>query len=282
MAPLILTGRFLLRHYHTTCNISFSLRHHANMHIQTIPILGEHKNYAYLLIDEKTKETAIVDPSDPKALIPIIKQLTLAGDIKLTRIITTHHHWDHAGGNKDMAQEFPGITVTGGKDCDGTTHFVKNDEDFKVGNIKVKALHTPCHTQDSVCYYAVDGSQKSVFTGDTLFIAGCGRFFEGTAAEMYKALQILADLPDDTKVYPGHEYTESNARFAKSVDDSEAVNKLVEFCETTKETPGRFTIADEKTFNPFMRVTDPVFQEATGQQHPVQVMEKLREMKNNS
>ena len=78
---------------------------------------------------------------------------------------------------------------------------------FNIGSIEVKALHTPCHTQDSICYYFKDGDHKVVFTGDTLFIGGCGRFFEGTPEEMHKALNgVLAKLPDDTKVYVGRQH----------------------------------------------------------------------------
>lgn len=92
-----------------------------------------------------------------------------------------------------------------------------------------------------------DGADRAVFTGDTLFIGGCGRFFEGTAPEMHKALnEVLAGLPDDTKVYPGHEYTKGNVKFAKKVLDNEAIRKLDEYSQQNKETQGKFTIGDEK------------------------------------
>ena len=91
------------------------------------------------------------------------------------------------------------------------TNTPAHNSSFKIGkDISVKAIHTPCHTQDSICYYMEDGNDRVVFTGDTLFIGGCGRFFEGTAAEMHKALnEMLAALPDDTKVYVGRILTES-------------------------------------------------------------------------
>ena len=109
------------------------------------------------------------------------------------------------------------------------------------------ALHTPCHTQDSICFYFEDGPERAVFTGDTLFIGGCGRFFEGNATEMHKALnEVLASLPDDTKVYPGHEYTKGNVRFAKKVLNNDAIKKLDDFSQANKETQGKFTIGDEK------------------------------------
>lgn len=127
-----------------------------------------------------------------------------------------------------------------------------------------------------------DNTGRVVFTGDTLFHGGCGKFFEGTAEEMNKALnKTLAALPDDTVVYPGHEYTKSNVKFAMSVLPSDPVKKLQAFAESNKETQGKFTIADEKKHNVFMRVDDPEIQKATGKTDPVEVMAKLREMKNN-
>lgn len=123
-----------------------------------------------------------------------------------------------------------------------------NGTGFPLGGIAVKGLYTPCHTQDSICWFLQDGdSQRVVFTGDTLFHAGCGKFFEGSAAEMETALNsTLAALPDDTKVFPGHEYTKSNVKFAVSVLQNEALKRLEEYAEAHRETQGRFTIGDEK------------------------------------
>ncbi|KAI9743168.1 MAG: Cytoplasmic glyoxalase II [Claussenomyces sp. TS43310] len=137
--------------------------------------------------------------------------------------------------------------VIGGKDCEAVTSTPANGDGFSIGKILVKALYTPCHTQDSICWFMQDGTQKAVFTGDTLFHGGCGRFFEGTPEEMHVALnKTLAALPDDTRVYPGHEYTKANVKFAASVSQSPAVKKLQEYAESNKETQGKFTIGDEK------------------------------------
>ena len=96
----------------------------------------------------------------------------------------------------------PKIDIIGGKDCEGVTKTPKHKDTFKIGSISVEAIHTPCHTQDSICWFMQDGDDKAVFTGDTLFISGCGKFFEGNAAEMHEALnKRLAALPDDTIVY---------------------------------------------------------------------------------
>lgn len=156
----------------------------------------------------------------------------------------------------------------------------------------MKALHTPCHTQDSICFFFEDGDDRAVFTGDTLFIggtvspkhltriqpahrnAGCGRFFEGTPEQMDKALnETLAALPDDTKVYvsvsqalqialatadqtrqPGHEYTKGNVKFGVQVVQDEPIKKLESFASSNKQTQGKFTIGDEKKHNVFMRL----------------------------
>ncbi|KAF3903447.1 hypothetical protein ABW20_dc0103368 [Dactylellina cionopaga] len=184
--------------------------------------------------------------------------------------------------DKDL-KAYPHTPVIGGKDCAEVTTTPKPNETFKIGDgITVRAIHTPCHTQDSICYYMEDGNEKVVFTGDTLFIAGCGRFFEGTAEEMHEALNNrLAKLPGDTKVYPGHEYTKSNIKFGRSVIDTVWIQKLDKFCEENKETQGKFTIEDELRHNVFMKVEEPEIQQATGELDPIKVMQKLRELKNN-
>lgn len=126
--------------------------------------------------------------------------------------------------------------------------------------------------------------QRAVFTGDTLFIAGCGRFFEGNAAEMDKALNsVLSSLPDDTLVYPGHEYTKSNVKFVETVMDKSEypeLAKLKAYTEKHEKTTGVFTIKDEKAYNPFMRLTDPKIMKVTEASDREDVMAKLRELKN--
>ncbi|KAF4981117.1 hypothetical protein FZEAL_3024 [Fusarium zealandicum] len=255
------------------------------MHIQSIPMwVGSHNNYAYLVVDDKSKDAVIIDPANPPEVTPVLKHAIQAGEINLTAIVNTHHHWDHAGGNKKLLEQLgtPKLDIIGGKECDGVTKTPGHGETFKLGDITIKGVHTPCHTQDSICFFMEDGKDKAVFTGDTLFIGGCGRFFEGSAAEMHEALnKRLAVLPDDTVVYPGHEYTKANVKFAASVSQRDAVQKLHSFAENNKVTTGKFTIGDEKEHNVFMRVEDPEIQKITGETEPVAVMTKLREMKNN-
>jgi hydroxyacylglutathione hydrolase len=139
------------------------------------------------------------------------------------------------------------VPVMGGRDCDLVKEVPSHQSKFNIGSISVTALHTPCHTQDHICFYFEDGEDRAVFTGDTLFVGGCGRFFEGSPKEMHKALnETLASLPDDTKVYPGHEYTKGNVKFAKTVLNNDAIKALDAFSQANRETQGKFTIGDEK------------------------------------
>ncbi|GAB1196893.1 hypothetical protein APSETT444_006172 [Aspergillus pseudonomiae] len=218
---------------------------------------GKGNNYAYLVTDEPTKQSVIIDPANPPEVAPVLKSQIADGKIDLTAILKI----------------FGKLPVIGGKNCQSVTQTPAHGETFKIGErISVKALHTPCHTQDSICYFMQDGEERAVFTGDTLFIAGCGRFFEGTAPEMHKALnETLASLPDDTKVFPGHEYTKANVKFCLAVSQSEPIKKLQAFAEQNQQTQGKFTIGDEK---------DPEIQKKTGKTNPVDVMAALREMKN--
>ena len=231
------------------------------MQILSIPMWeGTGNNYAYLVTDDKTKDSVIIDPAHPPEVLPVLDQKTKSGDIKLSRIINTHHHHDHAGGNAEILSHYK-LPIIGGKQCAHVTEVPSHNSTFQIGeSIKVTALHTPCHTQDSICYFMEDGDERVVFTGDTLFIGGCGRFFEGNAEEMDRALnEVLGGLPEDTRVFPGHEYTKGNVRFAKKVVDDEAVRALEEFAEKNRETQGRFTIGDEKVCFGFFFVFGGLF-----------------------
>ncbi|RKF77123.1 putative hydroxyacylglutathione hydrolase [Golovinomyces cichoracearum] len=266
------------------------------MYIQSIPMWrGSSDNYAYLVVDEKSKEAVVIDPAHPVEVIPILKEKIINEQISITAIINTHHfsdanasHHDHAGGNHIMASSEPALPwfknslIVGGKDCQDVEFTPMDGRILQIGEVSIKALYTPCHTHDSICWFVEDGEHRAVFTGDTLFHGGCGRFFEGTAAEMNTALnEILASLPDNTIVYPGHEYTKTNSRFAVSVLPNQFTKRLRDFAEKNEHTQGRFTIADEKMHNVFMRLEDPVIQKATGETDVIEVMCKLREMKNN-
>lgn len=259
------------------------------MHIQSIPMwVGSSNNYAYIVSDEETKEGVIVDPANPDEAGPPLLEAIKSGALKLKSIVNTHHHWDHSGGNsKILSSLSEKVPIVGGKDCQAVSDTPADRSKFSIGkNIEVTALYTPCHTQDSICWFMEDKSkdERVVFTGDTLFIGGCGRFFEGTATEMNTALnKTLASLPDDTKVFPGHEYTKANVKFLlKVAKDDPAIQKLDKLANDNKETQGLATIGDEKKHNLFMRVDSAEMRKATGKEDPNDVMAALREMKNNS
>ncbi|KAI9094880.1 beta-lactamase-like protein [Phlyctochytrium arcticum] len=255
------------------------------MRVLVVPVLSD--NYSYILVDEATKQAAVVDPVSPSKVLAALKET----GAELRGIITTHHHADHAGGNKELLSLMKDhdLTVWGGDDrIPGLTHPVQNGEVFSLGRLKIKALETKCHTQGSVSFYVVDPEtqEKAVFTGDTMFIAGCGRFFEGDAHQMHHSLiEVLGTLPGDTKVYCGHEYTKSNLRFAQSLDPSYApVLQKLQWCEDHPQSVPS-TIADELSFNPFMRLGDPAIRRKVGvpdnggRDVSVEVMARLRALK---
>ncbi|KAJ7871437.1 hydroxyacylglutathione hydrolase [Mycena olivaceomarginata] len=231
--------------------------------MKVTPIPVRQDNYAYLLIDEATKQTQYGQ----------VDKVTAAADslgLQLVAALTTHHHDDHSGGNKVFASTYPDAVIyAGSNQAPAATRLVKDGDEFTLGkNIRIKCLATPCHTQDSICYHVTDASDPThpggVFTGDTLFIGGCGRFFEGTGPEMHAALSYLGQLPDDTIAYVGHEYTASNAQFGLHVDpENQELARLAELAKTNKITAGLTTIGDEKAWNVFMRLKDAAVRRAT-------------------
>lgn len=180
------------------------------------------------IVDNGTKDAAIVDPVDPELVLKTVGEQS----VQLKAILTTHHHWDHAGGNQKLVSKYPGpLKVYGGDDrIGGLTDKVKQDDVLQLGNLSIRCLFTPCHTSGHICYYIDTADEKAVFTGDTLFSGGCGRFFEGTAAQMYDALiKKLSQLPDETNVYCGHEYTLQNLSFGKHVEpkNQDILSKII-------------------------------------------------------
>nr|XP_045368784.1 hydroxyacylglutathione hydrolase, mitochondrial isoform X1 [Camelus bactrianus] len=192
LGPALL-GIFL---HHTDFRKSLTVEQ-GTMKVESLPALTD--NYMYLVIDDDTKEAAIVDPVQPQKVVETVRKY----GVKLTTVLTTHHHWDHAGGNEKLVKLEPGLKVYGGDDRIGAlTHRVTHLSTLQVGSLNVKCLSTPCHTSGHICYFVSKPSSSeppAVFTGDTLFVAGCGKFYEGTADEMYKALlEVLGRLPPDT------------------------------------------------------------------------------------
>ncbi|HWL86665.1 MAG TPA: hydroxyacylglutathione hydrolase [Polyangiaceae bacterium] len=239
------------------------------MKITPIPCLSD--NYAYLVECEATGQNALVDASEAA---PISAALAARGVLQLGAIWSTHHHFDHVGANEAVAsalgaREVLGYATDKGR-IPGQTRFLEEGETFSLGAIRVRILHIPGHTLGAVAYLLTDdaGPGAAVFTGDTLFLGGCGRIFEGTPAMMHASLQKLAALAEDTRVYCGHEYTKNNLRFAAHVEPNNAkVRARAEHVETLRATgtptvPG--TMADELETNPFLRVRSPEIRRTLG------------------
>lgn len=255
------------------------------MKIFEVPCLED--NYAYLIIDEITKEAAAVDPVEAEKVVEAANQH--GATLKL--VLTTHHHWDHAGGNDKIKQLVPGIKVYGGSldNVRGCTHQLQNGDTLSISsNLNVLALHTPCHTKGHISYYITgkDGEDPAVFTGDTLFIAGCGKFFEGTAEQMYQSLCVtLGSLPKPTRVYCGHEYTVKNLQFALTVEPKNTrLQQKLAWANSQRQAglptiPS--TIEEEMETNPFMRVDLPELQGSIVCQSPVETLQEIRRMKDN-
>ncbi len=224
--------------------------------VTIVPCLED--NYAYLVRCPRTGATLLVDPSEPG---PVLAAIARAGG-RLDAVLCTHHHGDHVGGLDAIRERFQGVRVYAHAEdvarIDGVTRPLSHDEGFAVGGMTVRALHVPAHTVGALAYVL---DEAAVFTGDTLFSAGCGRLFEGTASMMDAALHhTLGVLPDGVRMYPGHEYAEKNLRFAATVEpDSPAVRARVERVRALRArglpaVPS--TMGEERATNPFLRVRD--------------------------
>lgn len=222
------------------------------MKIVTLPCSFD--NYGYLIVCEETGEAAIVDPAE---YYPISCEIESSG-VQLRAVYCTHHHADHIGGLEELLTEFPGLKVYGHESdkrrIAGLNTPLADGDKVSVGNIEGQVIHTPGHTAGSVCYQF----GNNVFTGDTLFGAGCGRLFEGSPAQMYVALnKKIAAMAPGTNLYFGHEYTVHNLKFAQFVDPhNETLRQRVEEVAALRG-QGRFTtpstVAAERATNPFLR-----------------------------
>ena len=254
--------------------------------MQVVPVPCLVDNYAYLIFVDGSPEALVVDPSEAA---PVKAALAERG-LKLKAILNTHHHWDHVGGNEDLAAEYPGIDIYG-HDSDrgripGQTRFLADGEGFEAIGLQFTTRHIPGHTTGAIAYLVDD----AVFTGDTMFAAGCGRLFEGTPAMMYRSLnETLSDLSDDTRVFFGHEYTEANLRFADAVEpQNPEIAARIAGVKSVREagqptTPS--TMAQERATNPFMRCSSEGIREGLTQQlgartaDPIEVFAALRTAK---
>lgn len=231
--------------------------------VRLTPILSD--NYAYIIEDDDSGEIGVIDPGEADG---VEKALAAAGG-RLDWIILTHHHADHIAG-VDRLRDVYGAKVAGAKA--DAARLPKLDaaltpgEDWTFGSQIVEIFDTPGHTVGHIAYYFPRG--KALFAGDTLFALGCGRLFEGTAQQMWGALSRLAQLPPETRVYAGHEYTQSNARFALTIEPGNAalVDRAAEIDRLRADGKPTLptTIGRELATNPFLRAARPEVKTALG------------------
>jgi hydroxyacylglutathione hydrolase len=221
--------------------------------VQTVACLTD--NYSYLVHNDGG--LVAIDPCEPRAVLESVA----GAQLPVVAILNTHHHSDHVGGNTALLEAFPGIPVYAhlldrGR-VPGQTHFVEDGEAFTASGLVFRVLFVPGHTRAHVAYL----TENTAFVGDTVFGGGCGRLFEGSAAEMYASLERIAQLPDDTLLYFAHEYTASNLRFAETLEPTNtALQTRIRDVQAaravgTVTTPS--PVALERATNPFFRVTRP-------------------------
>ena len=248
----------------------------------TIPALGD--NYIYLCRYDQNN-AFVVDPGDAGVVFNALEKHSL----NLTHILTTHHHFDHVGGVKELKKKTKCEIFGSDKNrISIIDHIVDGNGVIAIYGTHVKVISTPGHTKGSVCFYMQPSEDNDgiLFTGDTLFIGGCGRPIECDASTLWDSLQNLAALPDDTLVYPGHDYTEENYEFALTIEPGNKIVKhfLQEIKEWQKE--GKPTvpsnIGHEIATNVFLRADDPEIKSALGMPTatPAEVFAELRLRKN--
>jgi hydroxyacylglutathione hydrolase len=252
-----------------------------------IPVPQLSDNYAYLVVGDSGTQCAVVDCAEADKVLGEVKNRGL----KLEAVLSTHWHPDHVGGNSDLARAVPGIRVYGARAEKGRVPALTNPGDdgdeIEVAGLTARVIGIPAHTNGHVAYYFP--KLKTVFTGDTLFIAGCGRVFEGNAATMVASLAKLAALPDDTLVYCGHEYTEKNLRFALTLEPQnralqEKHQAALQMIRNGKPTVPS-TIGEEKRINPFLRTASAELRDAVKKIDPaigedqVSIFARVRELK---
>ena len=238
------------------------------MRVEIIPCLQD--NYSYLIIDESNKTASVVDPSEANPIINFIEK----ENINLKYILNTHHHYDHIGGNKDLKKKYNSVVI-GYKDdasrIPGIDILLNNNQIWKADNFEAKIMHIPGHTTGHISFHFF--KEKLIFTGDTLFSLGCGKIFEGTYQDMFDSLNQIKKLPQDTKIYCGHEYTLQNSKFCIK-HDPENLNLKKKIVEIKKKLENNIptipsTLKDENECNIFLRAKD------------VESFSKLRDLKDN-
>ncbi len=220
--------------------------------VRLVPCLSD--NYGFLVHDPQTGETASVDAPDPDAILAAAKDEGWT----LTQLWNTHHHHDHVGGNLALKQSGD-VTITGAahdaERIPGLDRGVREGDTVMLGTVAFNVIEVPGHTRAHIAYHSEEA--RVVFVGDTLFSLGCGRLFEGDPVTMWDSLKKLIALPDDTRVYCAHEYTQANARFALTIEpENQALTEQAEAIGWARERGAPTiptSIGAEKAANPFLR-----------------------------
>lgn len=252
--------------------------------VNIVPVEAFQDNYIWVI--RNRHYAAVVDPGDAGPVLDYLQREQLV----LAAILNTHHHGDHVGGNADLLKEFPVPVYGPCRERIATlTHRLGEGDEAVLPEFPLRftVLDIPGHTAGHIAYVA----EGMLFCGDTLFACGCGRLFEGTAQQMYTSLRKLAGLPENTRIYCGHEYTLANIRFAKAVEpDNAALLKREEEAKKLRQQnlptlPS--TIELEKATNPFLRCLEPSITRSASRRSgrplsdPVSVFAAIREWKNN-
>lgn len=252
------------------------------LEIITLAVLTD--NYIYIIHDPDSQETVVVDPALAQPVLDVLQKKGW----QLNYILNTHHHSDHVGGNLRIKQQ-TGCKIIGAKSdwerIPGIDHGVDEGDAITIGRHIAKVIATPGHTCAHIVYHFSE--DKLLFCGDTLFVMGCGRLFEGTPEQMWHSLQKIKALAKETKVYCTHEYTQANGRFALTVEPSnqQLQQKMIEvnYLRSNNQATVPSTIADELATNPFLREDSEALQKHTGMinRNPVDIFAKIRQLKDN-
>lgn len=237
-------------------------------------------NYSYLIQDKATKEVAAIDPGDADYLSHIART-ELGADI--SKMLITHKHWDHAAGVKELLERYPG-SKSYAYHCEKIQDVsvrVGDGDVISLGNLRIRVLHTPGHTEGSVCYYISQSKGPPLlFTGDTLFLGGMGAFFEGTAPTIMRTIDKLLSLQEDSLVFPGHEYSDTTLRFGLLMEPNNtelrakaawvAMRRNKYYCTIPS------TLSEERSYNPFLRIKTHSIMSATSTSYPMRALIALQ------